>query len=276
MTRVGSFWMRWSRRTARSRSLGLPAGRRSPDRRRGRIGPVSRGHPGAWDLHRVRALRLARPRVGGRVRRRPGRVRFAPKCAMTMARSSRPSPGRSPRSSGTEDRAAWGLIYVGRMSVRWLVSTRPANTSRRSGNSLYGRELRSVKATIRSGDIGRCDFPHLRARTDAQRPRCRGWGRSANSAQLPGFGFANVGRGHQAVPEPQRWDTDGLVSSRAERVEVTTPVGTRPAIVLTVPSHGFGLCKAFVAFLSGEEKPLSLTAFDEDGEAFATLDLEPT
>jgi hypothetical protein len=29
-----------------------------------------------------------------------------------------------------------------------------------------------------------------------------------------------------------------------------------------------------VAFLSGEEKPLSLTAFDEDGEAFATFDLE--
>ena len=66
------------------------------------------------------------------------------------------------------------------------------------------------------------------------------------------------------------------MSSRAERVEVTTPVGTRPAIVLTVPSHGFGLCKAFVAFLSGDEKPLSLTAFDEDGEAFATFDLERT
>jgi hypothetical protein len=57
-------------------------------------------------------------------------------------------------------------------------------------------------------------------------------------------------------------------------VEVTTAVGTRPAIVLTVPSHEFGLCKAYVAFLTGEEMPLSLTAFDEDGESFATFDFE--
>jgi hypothetical protein len=101
------------------------------------------------------------------------------------------------------------------------------------------------------------------------------WGRSGSGvAQLPAFGFANVGRGHQAVPEPQRWSTDGLVSSRAERVDVTTSVGTRPATVLSVPSPEFGPCKAYVAF-TGEEMPLSLTAFDADGEAFATFDFEP-
>ncbi|MGH2641466.1 MAG: hypothetical protein ACRDGO_07185 [Actinomycetota bacterium] len=63
--------------------------------------------------------------------------------------------------------------------------------------------------------------------------------------------------------------------SEAERVEVTTPVGTKQAIVLSVPSHEFGPCKAFVAFLDGDEVPLSVTAYDAAGEAFATLDLGP-
>jgi hypothetical protein len=62
------------------------------------------------------------------------------------------------------------------------------------------------------------------------------------------------------------------VSSEAERVEVTTPIGTKPAILLSIPTREFGPCKAHVAFLSGEERPLSLTAFDEDGAAFATFD----
>jgi hypothetical protein len=101
------------------------------------------------------------------------------------------------------------------------------------------------------------------------------WGRSGGGiGQLPAFGFGSGSRGRHVLPEPQRWEVDGLVSSRAERVDVTTPVGTRPATVLSIPSHEFGPCKAYVAFLDGEEIPLSLTAFDEDGEVFATFDFE--
>jgi hypothetical protein len=67
---------------------------------------------------------------------------------------------------------------------------------------------------------------------------------------------------------------DGLVSSEAERVEVTTAVGTKSAVVLPVPSHEFGPCKAYVAFFEGEHAPLSVTAYDTAGEAFATLNFD--
>ncbi len=180
-----------------------------------------------------------------------------------------------PAELETEDRAAWGLID------RWEDEC-PLVCFDEAGEHLttIGEFAVRPRTSIGEGDdpIGghwKMWISHLQL-GPMLNVRGAGGGGGSGIAQLPGFGFANVGRGHQAVPEPQRWDTDGLVSSRAERVEVTTPVGTRPAIVLTVPSHGFGLCKAFVAFLSGDEKPLSLTAFDEDGEAFATFDLERT
>jgi hypothetical protein len=176
-----------------------------------------------------------------------------------------------PEELATEDRAAWGLID------RWEDEC-PLVCFDEAGDHLttIGEFAVRPRTFIGEGDdpiggrwrlwISHLQFgPMLNVRS--------AWGRSGcGIGQLPAFGFACIGRGHRAVPEPQRWDTDGLVSSRAERVEVTTPVGTRPAIVLTVPSHEFGPCKAYVAFLEGEEVPLSLTAFDEDGEAFATFD----
>jgi hypothetical protein len=176
-----------------------------------------------------------------------------------------------PAEFETEDRAAWGLID------RWddecpLVCFDEA-----------GRHLTTIgEYAVRPRTfIGEGDDPigghwamwvsHLQL-GPMLNVSCA-WARGGcGVAQLPAFGFANVGRGRQVLPEPQRWETDGLVSSRAERVDVTTPVGTRPAIVLSVPSHEFGPCKAYVAFLTGDEVPLSLTAFDADGEAFATFD----
>ena len=178
-----------------------------------------------------------------------------------------------PAELATEDRAAWGLID------RWEDECLLVCFDEE------GRHVTTIgEFAVRPGTlIGEGDDPiGGRWRLWISHPqfgpmlnvRCA-WGRSGcGIGKLPGFGFGSGGRSHQAFPEPQRWETDGLVSSEAERVDVTTPVGTKPAIVLTVPSHEFGLCKAYVAFLTGEEIPLSLTAFDEDGEAFATLDFE--
>jgi hypothetical protein len=53
---------------------------------------------------------------------------------------------------------------------------------------------------------------------------------------------------------------------------VTTAERQRPAIVLSVPQRELGPCKAYVAFLPGKEEPLSVTAFDADGEVLAKLD----
>ena len=64
------------------------------------------------------------------------------------------------------------------------------------------------------------------------------------------------------------------MTSEAERVEVRTAVDTKPAIVLRVPSHEFGPCKAYVAFVEGEHAPLSAMAYDTSGEAFATLNFD--
>ncbi len=178
-----------------------------------------------------------------------------------------------PAQLATEDRAAWGRID------RWEDEC-PLVCFDEAGRHLttIGEFAVGPRTFIGEGDdpIGghwRLWISHLQF---GPMLNVRGaWGRSGcGIAQLPAFGFGIVSRGHQAVPEPQRWSTDGLVSSRAERVDVTTPVGVRPAIVLPVPSHEFGPCKAYVAFLDGEEIPLSLTAFDEDGEAFATFDFE--
>lgn len=178
-----------------------------------------------------------------------------------------------PAELATEDRAAWGLID------RWedeclLVCFDEA-----------GRHLTTIgefavrpRTFIGEGDdpIGghwRLWISHLQL-GPMLNVSCA-WGRSGcGIGQLPGFGFGTGGRGHNALPEPQQWETDGLVSTRAERVHITTPVGTRPAMVFSVPSHEFGPCKAFAAFLTSEETPLSVTAFDTDGEAFATLDFE--
>jgi hypothetical protein len=178
-----------------------------------------------------------------------------------------------PAEFATEDRAAWGPIN------RWedeclLVCFDEA-----------GRHLTTIgEFAVRPRTfIGEGDDPiggswalwisHLEL-GPMLNLRCAWGGSGSGIGQLPAFGFGTGGRGRQGLPEPQRWDVDGLVSSRAERVEVTTPVGTKPAILLSVPSHEFGPCKAYVAFLEGEAVPRSLTAFDADGEAFATLDFE--
>lgn len=101
------------------------------------------------------------------------------------------------------------------------------------------------------------------------------WGRSGGGiGKLPGSGFGSAGRGHRAFPEPQLWEVEGLVSFEADRVEVRSAVDTKQAIVLPVPSHEFGPCKAYVAFFEGEHAPLSVTAYDAAGEAFATLNFD--
>jgi hypothetical protein len=176
-----------------------------------------------------------------------------------------------PTEFATEDRAAWGLIdrsedecplvcfdEAGRhLTTIGEFAVRPRTFIGEGDDPIGGRWALWISHL----ELG----PMLNVRS--------AWGRSGcGIAQLPGFGFGCVGLGHRVVPEPQRWSTDGLVSSRAERVDVTTPIGTKPAVVLSVPRHEFGPCNAYVAFLSGEERPLSLTAFDVDGEAFATFD----
>jgi hypothetical protein len=101
------------------------------------------------------------------------------------------------------------------------------------------------------------------------------WGRSGGGiGQLPAFGFGSSGRSHEGLPETQRWEVDGLVSSEAARVDVRTALGTKPAVVLSVPSHEFGPCKAYVAFVEGEHAPLSVTAYDTAGQAFATFNFD--
>jgi hypothetical protein len=176
-----------------------------------------------------------------------------------------------PADLATEDRAAWGLID------RWEDEC-PLICFDEAGGHLttIGEFAVRPRTFIGEGDdpIGghwRLWLSHLEL-GPMLNVRCA-WGRSGSGiGQLPAFGFGSGGRGGRVLPEPRRWDVYGLVSSEAERVEVTTPIGTKPAIVLSIPTREFGPCKAHVAFLSGEERPLSLTAFDEDGSAFATFD----
>jgi hypothetical protein len=90
--------------------------------------------------------------------------------------------------------------------------------------------------------------------------------------QLPAFGFGSVGWGHHRGAGRSGWDTYGLVTAEADRVDVTTRAGVASATVLRVPSREFGPCKAYVAFFPGDEEPVSVTAFDADGTEIATLD----
>jgi hypothetical protein len=176
-----------------------------------------------------------------------------------------------PSELATEDRAAWGLID------RWQDEC-PVVCFDEAGRHLttIGEFAVRPRTSIGEGEdpIGgrwRLWISHLQL-GPMLNLSCA-WGRSGGGiGKLPGAGFGSSGRGRQVLPEPQRWEVEGLVSSEAERVDVTTPVGTKPAIVLPVPSHEFGPCKAYVAFLEGEETPLSLTAYDAAGGAFATLD----
>ena len=176
-----------------------------------------------------------------------------------------------PADLATEDRAAWGLID------RWEDEC-PLVCFDEAGRHLttIGEFAVRPRTLIGEGDdpIGghwRLWLSHLEL-GPMLNVRCA-WGRSGSGIwQLPAFGFGSGGRGGQVLPEPRRREVYGLESSEAERVEVTTPIGTKPAIVLSIPTREFGPCKAHVAFLSGEEMPLSLTAFDEDGAAFATFD----
>jgi hypothetical protein len=171
---------------------------------------------------------------------------------------------------GTEDRVAWGLID------RWEDEC-PLICFDEAGGHLntIGEFAVRPRTFIGEGDdpIGghwRLWISHLEL-GPMLNVRCA-WGRSGSGiGQLPAFGFGSGGRGGQILPEPRRWDVYGLVSSEAESVEVTMPIGTKPAIVLSIPTREFGPCKAYVAFLEGQEVPLSLTAFDAEGEAFATF-----
>jgi hypothetical protein len=98
-------------------------------------------------------------------------------------------------------------------------------------------------------------------------------GTGSGIGKLPVHGFGSGGVGRELLPDP-KWEVSGLVTSLAERLEVTTSEGSKVAVVLTVPSREFGPCKAYVAFGRGDEQPRSSTAFDADGEVLATFDYE--
>ncbi len=176
-----------------------------------------------------------------------------------------------PPELATEDRAAWGLIDRSEDECL-LVSF--DETGRRL--TTVGEFAVAARTAIGEGDdpIGghwRLWISHLDL--GPMLNVSHAWGRSgAGIGKLPSDSFGTGGRGRQAFPEPQRWEVSGLVSSRAEHVEVTTATGSRSAVVLSVPQREFGPCKAYVAFLAGREEPLSLTALDADGGVLATLD----
>lgn len=178
-----------------------------------------------------------------------------------------------PAELDTDDLAAWGLID------RFEVEC-PLVSFDEAGRRLttIGEYAVAPRTTIGEGDdpigghwklwISRLDLgPMLNVSYAGGRSGC-------GIGKLPGNGFGTGGRGHQAFPEPTRWEVSGLVSSQAEHVEVTTATGSRSAVVLSIPQRELGPCKAYVAFLPGEEAPLSLTAFDADGEVLATFDYE--
>jgi hypothetical protein len=175
-----------------------------------------------------------------------------------------------PVELATEDRAAWGLID------RWDREL-PVVCFDEAGNHVttIGEFAVRPRTSIGEGDdpIGGhwklwISHPQLGPMLNVR----SAWGQSGGGiGKLPGSGFGSSGRGHHAFPGPERWEVDGLVSSEAERVEVMTALGTKPAVVLPVPSHEFGPCKAYVAFFEGEHAPLSVTAYDAAGQAFATL-----
>jgi hypothetical protein len=178
-----------------------------------------------------------------------------------------------PAELATEDRAAWGLID------RWQDEC-PLVCFDEAGKHLTTLGEFAVRPRT---PIGEGDDPiggHWRLWISHPQfgPMLNvsyAWGRSGGGiGKLPGSGFGSSGRGHCALPEPQRWEVDGLVTSEAERVVVRTAVDTKPAIVLPVPSHEFGPCKAYVAFFEGEHAPLSVMAYDTAGEAFATLNFD--
>ena len=171
----------------------------------------------------------------------------------------------------TEDRAAWGLID--RFEVECPLVSFDAAGQR---VTTIGEYAVGPRTTIGEGDdpigghwrlwISHLDLgPMLNVSHAGGRSGC-------GIGKLPGAGFGTGGRGSQVFPEPRSWEVSGLVSSETEHIEVTTSRGAKPAVLLSVPRREFGPCKAYVAFLPGEEEPLSLTAFDEDGEVLATLD----
>jgi hypothetical protein len=176
-----------------------------------------------------------------------------------------------PSELPTEDRAAWGMID--RFEHECLLVSFD-EVGRRL--TTIGEFAISPRTTIGEGDdpigghwklwISRLDLGPMLNVSYA-------WGGTgAGIGKLPGEGFGTGGRGRQVLPEPRRWEVSGLVSFRAEQVEVTTTSGSRPAVVLSIPQRELGPCKAYVAFLPGEEEPLSLTALDADGEVLATFD----
>jgi hypothetical protein len=174
----------------------------------------------------------------------------------------------------SSDRAAWGLID------RFEVEC-PVVSFDGSGNPLgiigtIGDFAVAPRTPIGEGDdpvgghwrlwISHLDLgPMLNVSYEGGRSGC-------GVGKLPGAGFGTGGRGSRVLPEPRSWEVSGLVTSEADRVEVTTSRGVKPAVLLTVPRREFGPCKAYVAFFSGDEEPSSLTAFDADSEALATLD----
>lgn len=174
---------------------------------------------------------------------------------------------------GTDDRAAWGAID--RFEVECLLVSFDAAGRRLTTIGEYAVAPRTMigegedpigghwRLWIAHWDLG----PMLELRHSSG-------GGGAGIGKLPGNGFGTGGRSREILPDPS-WEVSGLVSSEADRVEVSTPEGPRPAAVLSIPTREFGPCKAYVAFLPGEEEPLSLTAFDDTGGVLATLDYGP-
>jgi hypothetical protein len=176
-----------------------------------------------------------------------------------------------PAELGTDDQAAWGL-------VERIEDECPLVSYDEHGDpvTMLGDFAVAPRTVIGEGDdpVGghwRLWISHwhlgplLTLRTAYSRGGC-------GIGQLPAFGFGSGGRGRHRGAGPEAWDVDGLVTAEAERVEVTTRAGVRPATVVRVPSREFGPCKAYVAFLPVDEEPMSVTAFDVDGVAIATSD----
>ena len=178
-----------------------------------------------------------------------------------------------PRELGSEDQAAWGAID--RFEVECLLVSFDAT----------GRHLTTIGefAIAPRAMIGEGDDPiggHWRlwiSRTELGPWLMlhHAWGAGGGGiGKLPGFGFGSGSLGSHRLPGPRTWAAKGLVTPEADRVEVTTAVGTKPAVLLTIPRRELGPCKAYVAFMSQEEEPRSLTAFDDEGEVLATFDYE--
>jgi hypothetical protein len=177
-----------------------------------------------------------------------------------------------PAELGTHDQVAWGL------AERWEDDCVLVGFDERGEHvTTFGEFAVAPRTTIAEGEdpVGgrwRLSITHWNSGPGLELRTA--WGRSTSViGQLPANGFGTAGWGHHELPDRRAWDVKGLVSAFADRVEVTTRVGPRPAVVLRVPSRELGPCKAYVAFFPEDEQPLALRAFDAGGTDLATLDL---